>query len=79
MKKESKSNYRLDEGQIESPEDVMIEIYKKKSPQERIIIASDMWESARQQIFNVISSLHPDWQKQQINKETIKRLSHENL
>ena len=44
MKKDGKSNYRLDEGQIESPENVMVEIYKKKSPQERIIIASDMWE-----------------------------------
>jgi hypothetical protein len=79
IKKNTQVNFRLDKGQIESPDEVMVEIYKKKSPQERIKIASDMWESARQQIFSVIRSLHPDWQTEQINKETIKRLAHENL
>jgi hypothetical protein len=57
----------------------MIEVYRKKSPMERIKIASEMWESARQQISAILRSLHPDWQEVQINKEVIKRLSHENL
>ena len=78
-KKNNQVNFRLDKGQIEPPDDAMVEIYKKMSPQERIKITSDMWESAWQQIFSVIRSLHPDWQTEQINKETIKRLAHENL
>lgn len=66
---------RLDRGQIECPDDRMVEIYKKKSPMERVKIASEMWESARLQIRAVLRSLHPDWQDEEIQKEVIKRLS----
>ena len=76
MKNEEKINSRLDKDRIECPDDVMVEIYKKKSPAERIKIASGMWESARKQISAVIRSLHPDWKDDQVNKEVIKRLSH---
>jgi hypothetical protein len=74
MKNEKKINFRLDKLQIECPDDVMVEIYKKKTPAERIKIASGMWESARKQISAVIRSLHPDWKDDQVNKEVIKRL-----
>lgn len=76
MKNKENVKFRLDKIQIECPDDVMVEIYKKKSPAERIKIASGMWESARKQISAVIRSLHPDWKDDQINKEVIKRLSH---
>ena len=79
MKNNRKTNFRLDKGQIECPDDLMVAIYKKKTPMERIKIASGMWESARQQISAVLRSLHPDWKEDRINKEVIKRLSHENL
>jgi hypothetical protein len=79
MTNKNKNNFRLDKGQIECPDDVMVEVYRNKSPGERIKIASEMWESARQQIGAVIRSLHPDWHEGQIKKEIIKRLSHENL
>lgn len=64
---------------IEYPDDAMVAIYKKKSPVERIKIASGMWESAWQQISAVLHSQHPGWSKDKINKEVIRRLSHENL
>ncbi|MCK5055529.1 MAG: hypothetical protein KAT34_02670 [Candidatus Aminicenantes bacterium] len=79
MTNKKEINFRLDKGQIECLDDVMIEVYRNKSPMERIKIASEMWESARQQISAILRSLHPDWQEVQINKEVIKRLSHENL
>jgi len=77
--KKNENNFRLDEGQIECPDDEMIAVYRKKSPMERIKIASEMWESARLQIGAVLRSQHPDWQEARVNKEVIKRLSHENL
>jgi hypothetical protein len=79
MKNHKKLDFRLDKGQIECPDDMMVEVYRRKSPMERIKICSDMWESARQQIIAVVRSLHPDWKEEQINNEVIKRLSHENL
>jgi len=77
MKKEF--NFRLDKGQIECPDDVMVEIYRKKTPMERIKIASDMWVSAWQQLNAIIRSMHPDWDNHAINKEIIRRLSNESL
>ncbi|MCK4761426.1 MAG: hypothetical protein KAW12_04440 [Candidatus Aminicenantes bacterium] len=74
-----KSHLRLDKGQIECPDNVMVEIYKNKKPQERIKIASDMWDSAWEQLHDMLRSMHPNWEKEKIRKEVIKRLTHENL
>ncbi len=71
-----KSNFKLENRQIECLDDAMVEIYKKKTPIERIKIASDMWDSAWMQIDAVLSSLHPEWEKSKINKEIIRRLTH---
>lgn len=80
MNNKENIKFRLDKLHIECPDDVMVEIYKKKSPAERIKIASGMWESARKQISAVIRSLHPDWQDDRVNKEVIRRLTnHDNL
>lgn len=74
--KKKEFHFKLDNRQIECPDDAMVEIYRKKTPMERIKIASDMWDSARQQLNAVLRSLHPDWNNDTINKEIIKRLSH---
>lgn len=75
MEKEFK--FRLDEGQIECPDDVMVEVYRQKTPMEKIKIASDMWESAWQQLNATLRAMHPDWDDGAIRKEIIKRLSNE--
>ncbi|MCP5102511.1 MAG: hypothetical protein GY950_03990 [bacterium] len=71
-----KFNFRLDNRQIECLDDAMVEIYRKKTPVERIKIASDMWDSAWLQLDAVLRSLHPDWDNDSINKEIIRRLAH---
>jgi hypothetical protein len=76
---EKELNVRLSKGRIECPDDAMVVIYRKKSPVERIKIASGMWESARLQISAVLRSQHHGWSEDKINKEVIKRLSNENL
>jgi len=67
---------RLDEGQIEVIDDVMAEIYKKKTSTERLRIAFGLWHSSRVQLYNCIRSLHPDWDERQIQQEVVKRISH---
>lgn len=67
---------RLDDGQIEVIDDVMAEIYKKKTAIERLRIAFGLWHSARIQLFNCICSLHPEWSEKQIQREVVRRISH---
>lgn len=67
---------RLDDGQIEVLDDVMAEIFKKKTPAERLRIAFGMWHSARKLLLCYIRSLHPEWNEKQVEKEAARRLSH---
>ena len=69
-------SFKLDNKQIECLDDTMVEIYRKKTPMERIKIASDMWDSAWMQLEAVLRSLHPNWENSSINKEIIRRLTH---
>ena len=61
------------------PDPVMVEVLRKKTPQERVKIASDMWDSAMEQISAVVRSLHPAWDKEKVRKEVIRRLTHESI
>jgi len=67
---------RLDDGQIEVVDDMMAEIYKKKTSFERLQIAFGLWRSAKIQLFNCLRSLHPDWDERQIQREVVRRISH---
>lgn len=71
-----KRGYRLDDGQIEVVDDIVAEILKKKSPAERLKIGLGMWHSARVQLLSNIKSLHPAWDKEKIQREAARRLSH---
>ncbi len=71
-----KRGYRLDDGQIEVVDDIVAEILKKKSPAERLKIGLGMWYSARVQLLSNIKSLHPAWDKEKIQREAARRLSH---
>ncbi len=74
---ENKIEFRLDNGQIECIDDTMAEVYKQKSPAERIKIASDMRQSARRLLNDSIRAFHPEWPEEKIQKEITGRLSHE--
>ncbi len=76
-KKQNIPERQLDPRRIECMDDAMVAVYKKKSPEERIKIVSEMYESARLQISDFVRHHHPDWSSQQIQKEVIKRLANE--
>lgn len=61
---------------IETIEDSMVDILKKKSPQERLTIAFNLYHSAKLQLTHYLCSLYPDWDARNIQYEVTKRLSH---
>ncbi len=67
---------RLDDGHIEVMDDVMTEIFKRKTPTERLRIAFGLWHSARVQMYNCIRSLHPEWDEKRVQREVVRRISH---
>ena len=66
----------LDPGRIEVVDDDMAELLRGKTGAERLAIASAMFVSARKMIVANLQAEHPDWNKQQINEEAARRLSH---
>lgn len=76
FKEERETVFRLDERQIEVVDDRVADILRKKTSEERLKIASGMWRSARIQLSSSLGSLHPDWSKEQVEREVIRRLSH---
>lgn len=54
----------------------VVEILRKKTPQQRMTIAAGMWESARVMLRGAIRQAHPDWSEQAVNREIARRISH---
>jgi len=80
MENKKTQPFRLDPDQIELLDKEMVEVYRQKTPMERIKIASDMWDSAWMQISTMLRSIHPEWEEEVLKKEVIRRLTHnENL
>jgi len=67
---------KVDERNIEVIDDVMVKILREKTPQQRLVIACDMWASARRCIENHLRADHPDWDESMVQKEVARRLSH---
>ena len=67
---------QIDERNIEVLDDLMAEVLREKKPQQRLIIAFNMWSSARKQLISCLHSLHSDWDEKKIQCEVAKRLSH---
>lgn len=57
-------------------DDIMVDIYKQKSPFERLKIAFGLWNSTRIQLFHNLRSLRPDWDEEKVWREVAKRISH---
>jgi len=67
---------KIDLKRIEVVDDVVAEILKRKTPQERIKIGFDLWTSARNMLTAHLKSIHPDWSKEVLAREVARRLSH---
>jgi hypothetical protein len=66
---------RLDPRQIEAPDELMAEVLRRKSPQERLRIGFNMWVSARNMLMTHIRHSHPDWSLAGVEHEVARRMS----
>ena len=68
--------FRLDAGQIEVVEDRMAELFRTKTPAQRLAIGFGLRRSAERLLRAHLTSAHPDWDTQRIAREVAGRLSH---
>jgi hypothetical protein len=61
---------------IEVPDEKVVEMLKKKSPQERLAIAFSLWRSTRLTLTNHLRVTHPDWDEKGVQAEAARRMSH---
>ncbi|MFV1975744.1 MAG: hypothetical protein ACC651_08335 [Candidatus Scalindua sp.] len=67
---------KLVERNIEVLDNLMVQVLKNKTPQERLMITFNMWRSAKKQLTNYLRSLHSEWDEKEIQQEVARRLSH---
>ena len=67
---------RIDKRNIEIIDDIMTQVLRGKTSQQRLAIAFGMWNSAKIQLTNYLRSQHPEWNEDMIKKEVARRLSH---
>lgn len=56
-------------------DDQMAEVYRKKTPAERVQIAFGLWTSTRKMLVNLLRSQHQDWDEKRILEEVARRMS----
>jgi hypothetical protein len=62
--------------QFEVLDDQMADVLRRKSEAERLRIAGRMWRSARAILRGAIRTEHPDWDRDRVNLEIARRISH---
>ncbi len=68
--------FRLDAGQIEVVEDRMAEVFRIKTPAQRLAIGFALRRSAERLLRANLTCTHPDWDPQRVSREVVVRLSH---
>jgi hypothetical protein len=66
----------LDPRRIEVMDEAMAEVFRRKTPAERLAIGFGLWRSARKMLRGQLASLHPEWDAQRLEREVARRLSH---
>ena len=61
---------------VEIIDPMVVEILRRKTPEERLMQASDLWETAYLIIRGSVRQQHPEWTDEQVLKEAASRLSH---
>ncbi|MDI6733610.1 MAG: hypothetical protein QME51_03530 [Planctomycetota bacterium] len=67
---------KIDTRRIEFLDDKMAEILRHKTPTERLAIAFKLWSSTTRLLASFIGSIHPDWDRQTVQKEVARRMSY---
>ena len=63
--------------QIEMVDDRMADILRAKSGMERLRLAHEAWELARERLTAFLAARHPEWNREEVLREVARRLLHE--
>ena len=66
----------LDWRRIEVVDEAMAEVLRRKTTAERIAIGCGLWRSAKLMLQAQLAAKHPEWDRQQVDREVVRRLSH---
>ncbi len=62
---------------IELVGDEMADVLRAKSGMERLRLAHEAWELARDRLTAFLSARHPEWDQEEVRNQVAKRLAHE--
>ena len=68
--------FRLDAGQIEVVKDRMAEVFRIKTPAQRLAIGLTLRRSAERLLQAHLTCTHPGWDPQRVSREVVVRLSY---
>ncbi len=57
-------------------DDTMAAVLREKTELERLEIGFEMWRSAQGMIRAIVMAEHPDWSREEIERQVAKRMSH---
>jgi hypothetical protein len=64
----------IDWQRIEVPDDRVVELLRKKSPAERVLMGMECTQFVRDRVLCHLRSQNPDWNDEQINTEWLRRM-----
>ncbi len=56
------------------PDDAMVEVLRRMTPEERLTVANNMWVAARNAIDHMLRTDHPEWSDAEIRREITRRM-----
>ncbi len=65
--------------EVEVIDQALVDVLQKQTPQERLRIAADMWETARVLLRGTITQEHPEWNEEAVNREVARRICHRDV
>jgi hypothetical protein len=71
------SGIPIDPRRIEVVDDEVARILRGMSGMDRLRLAHEAWELARERLIAFVSSRNPQWSSERVSQEVAKRLGHE--
>ena len=68
---------RLTDRNIELADDAAIAMFRTRTPEERRRMASGMFDMVKARLTDHLQHRHPEWDKQTLQREVVKRIQRE--
>lgn len=64
---------------VEVIDPIQVDALRKQIPQQRLLIAAGMWETARVMLQGTLTQQHPEWSEERLNREIAGRMCHRDI